>query len=191
MPSSWELSLCGTFEGRLDPTWLHAVVSRRLDDYLPEKLKAQAKPGVDIRLGRHSMTVAAAPRLITVIPWGELHQDTNTRSWWTTFLTPTTFRLRNRSCPWPAPLRNTQVSGFVGKVRYVCDGDQALAAAFEALLRFAEYAGIGSHTAFGLGAVRISRGRCPRGAHPTSQATRLASVGDPPVSLGLRPVCGQ
>jgi CRISPR-associated endoribonuclease Cas6 len=46
------------------------------------------------------------------------------------------------------------ISGFVGRVRYVCDhGSEAEAAAFGALLAFASFAGAGSHTAYGFGVV--------------------------------------
>lgn len=44
------------------------------------------------------------------------------------------------------------VSGFVGRIRYVCDrGTEAQAGAFDALMRFALFAGVGSHTTYGLG----------------------------------------
>jgi hypothetical protein len=51
------------------------------------------------------------------------------------------------------PVRREEViSGFVGRVRYVCDhGTDAEAAAFGALLAFASFAGAGSHTAYGFG----------------------------------------
>jgi CRISPR-associated endoribonuclease Cas6 len=52
-------------------------------------------------------------------------------------------------------LRDTISSGFVGRIRYVCDGPDA-GAAVNALLAFAEFAGVGSHTAFGLGKTTIS-----------------------------------
>jgi hypothetical protein len=46
------------------------------------------------------------------------------------------------------------VSGFVGRMRYVCDhGTDAEAADFGALVAFALYAGIGSHTTYGFGVV--------------------------------------
>lgn len=46
------------------------------------------------------------------------------------------------------------VSGFVGRMRYVCDrGTDAEAADFGALIAFALYAGIGSHTTYGFGVV--------------------------------------
>jgi hypothetical protein len=46
------------------------------------------------------------------------------------------------------------VSGFVGRIRYVCDqGTDADAADFDALMAFAAFAGAGSHTTHGLGAV--------------------------------------
>ena len=48
--------------------------------------------------------------------------------------------------------REEVISGFVGRVRYVCDhGTDAEAAAFGALLAFASFAGAGSHTAYGFG----------------------------------------
>jgi len=48
--------------------------------------------------------------------------------------------------------REEVISGFIGRVRYVCDhGSDADAAAFGALLAFASFAGAGSHTAYGFG----------------------------------------
>jgi hypothetical protein len=50
--------------------------------------------------------------------------------------------------------REEVISGFVGRVRYVCDhGTEDEAAAFGALLAFASFAGAGSHTAYGFGVV--------------------------------------
>jgi CRISPR-associated endoribonuclease Cas6 len=50
--------------------------------------------------------------------------------------------------------REEVISGFVGRVRYVCDhGTDDEAAAFGALLAFASFAGAGSHTAYGFGVV--------------------------------------
>jgi CRISPR/Cas system endoribonuclease Cas6 (RAMP superfamily) len=49
----------------------------------------------------------------------------------------------------------TVVSGFTGRVRYRCDGDARQARAVDALLAFARFAGVGSHTAYGLGTVRV------------------------------------
>ena len=50
--------------------------------------------------------------------------------------------------------REEVISGFAGRVRYVCDhGTDAEAAAFGALLAFASFAGAGSHTAYGFGVV--------------------------------------
>jgi CRISPR-associated endoribonuclease Cas6 len=47
------------------------------------------------------------------------------------------------------------ISGFTGRIRYVCDhGSEADAAAFGALLAFAAYAGAGSHTTFVFGVLR-------------------------------------
>jgi CRISPR-associated endoribonuclease Cas6 len=44
------------------------------------------------------------------------------------------------------------ISGFAGRIRYVCDhGTEAEAANFGALLAFAAYAGTGSHTTYGFG----------------------------------------
>jgi hypothetical protein len=46
------------------------------------------------------------------------------------------------------------ISGFTGRVRYVCDhGSDTEAATFHALLGFAGFAGAGSHTAYGFGVV--------------------------------------
>lgn len=47
------------------------------------------------------------------------------------------------------------ISGFTGRIRYVCDhGSEAEAAGFGALLAFAAYAGAGSHTTYGFGVAR-------------------------------------
>lgn len=54
-------------------------------------------------------------------------------------------------------LRGTVVSGFVGRVTYACGTEDA--PAYGPLLAFAAYAGIGSHTAFGLGTVEVTKGR--------------------------------
>jgi hypothetical protein len=44
------------------------------------------------------------------------------------------------------------ISGFAGRIRYVCDhGTETEAADFGALLAFAAYAGAGSHTTYGFG----------------------------------------
>jgi len=51
-------------------------------------------------------------------------------------------------------LRDEVISGFLGRVRYVCDaGSDTEAADFAALMAFAAYAGAGSHTTYGFGVV--------------------------------------
>jgi CRISPR-associated endoribonuclease Cas6 len=50
-------------------------------------------------------------------------------------------------------LRGRVVSGFVGRLRYVADGSDADAEAFHALMSFAAFAGIGSHTTYGFGTI--------------------------------------
>jgi CRISPR-associated endoribonuclease Cas6 len=51
-------------------------------------------------------------------------------------------------------LEDEVISGFVGRIRYVCDrGTDAEAAAFDALMAFAAFAGVGSHTTYGFGVV--------------------------------------
>ena len=50
--------------------------------------------------------------------------------------------------------RREVISGFTGRIRYVCDqGTDAEAAVFGALLAFAAFAGAGSHTTYGFGVV--------------------------------------
>jgi CRISPR-associated endoribonuclease Cas6 len=47
------------------------------------------------------------------------------------------------------------ISGFTGRIRYVCDnGTDNQAAAFDALIAFAAYSGAGSHTTYGFGILR-------------------------------------
>ncbi len=67
-----------------------------------------------------------------------------------------------------APAREEEIiSGFTGRVRYVCDhGSDAEAACFGALLAFARFAGVGSHTAYGFGTVVAE----PTWQPPTVQA---------------------
>jgi CRISPR-associated endoribonuclease Cas6 len=62
------------------------------------------------------------------------------------------------------------VSGFVGRIRYVCDGSAVDAAAADALFRFGAYAGVGSHTAFGFGVVSTEATWQPGGT-PAEVAT--------------------
>ena len=52
------------------------------------------------------------------------------------------------------PRQEEIISGFTGRVRYVCDdGTDTEAACFAALLAFARFAGAGAHTAYGFGTV--------------------------------------
>lgn len=52
-------------------------------------------------------------------------------------------------------LTDEVISGFTGRIRYVCDqGTDAEAADFSALMAFAAYAGAGSHTTYGFGVLR-------------------------------------
>ena len=52
-------------------------------------------------------------------------------------------------------LEDEVISGFVGRIRYVCDrGTNAEAEAFDALMAFAAFAGAGSHTTYGFGVMR-------------------------------------
>jgi len=60
-------------------------------------------------------------------------------------------RARRGSGP---PHQEEIISGFTGRVRYVCDdGTAAEAACFDALVAFAAFAGAGSHTAYGFGTI--------------------------------------
>lgn len=70
--------------------------------------------------------------------------------------------------PDSGPARREEViSGFTGRVRYVCDhGTDAEAAAFGALLAFAGYGGAGSHTAYGFGVMEPE----PTWQPPTARA---------------------
>lgn len=70
----------------------------------------------------------------------------------------------------PFTLKDTIVSGFVGQLRYVCDGSEQETAAVSALFAFARYAGIGSHTAYGLGTADITHPRSPRTVQPVGHA---------------------
>jgi CRISPR-associated endoribonuclease Cas6 len=63
------------------------------------------------------------------------------------------------------------VSGFVGRIRYACDGSTAHARTFDALLSLAAFAGIGSHTTFGFGSVTLEDTWRPASRPPTSAPT--------------------
>jgi CRISPR-associated endoribonuclease Cas6 len=52
-------------------------------------------------------------------------------------------------------INNLTVSGFVGRIRYACDGPPDTRAAVDRLMRLAPYAGIGAYTTRGLGQVRL------------------------------------
>ena len=229
MPSRWLITLDGPASSQIPVEAPHAVVSgwldidhkapvkpyslapprsvggftalevRLLDDGLASRLLGGAPSGGRVRLGRHWFTVIAAAALQVRTPWTDLHRRPPSRAWEVSYLSPTTFRRRTRTSPWPAPdsvltslasrwravspatapkvnqatarslwvsdldgrsetlqLRETIVSGFVGRVRYVCDGSRVEAAAVDALFAFAEYAGVGSHTAFGLGTATVT-----------------------------------
>ncbi len=55
---------------------------------------------------------------------------------------------------------NEIVSGFTGRIRYVCDrGTNNEAATFDALLAFAAFAGVGSHTTYGFGVITTEPSR--------------------------------
>lgn len=78
----------------------------------------------------------------------------------------------------PLELKQNVVSAFIGRIRYVCDGTEAEAATVSALFAFSAYAGIGSHTAFGLGAVRLAPTWQPRsGTIEKARARRQGSGG--------------
>jgi CRISPR-associated endoribonuclease Cas6 len=61
------------------------------------------------------------------------------------------------------------ISGFIGRIRYVCDrGTDAEAADFDALMSFARFAGAGSHTTAGFG-VMVAE---PTWQPPTTRAAQ-------------------
>jgi CRISPR-associated endoribonuclease Cas6 len=207
---------------------------RLVDDALAAFLVAHVARDTPVRLGRHCLTVAGAPRLLDGTSWTDLGRPLATgaqqrTTWEVSFRSPTTFRDRSRTSPWPAPesvltglaarwraldpvsapalsaramravwvsdldghsevlrLRDTVVSGFVGRVRYVYEGPPADAADVDALFGLARYAGIGSHTAFGLGTVDVQhhQGRSLPHFSPTRPAgpagpARLARPAEP------------
>lgn len=65
--------------------------------------------------------------------------------------------------------RDEVVSGFVGRIRYVCDhGSDQDAAAFDAIMEFAVFAGAGSHTTYGFGVLQHE----PTWQPPTTRTSR-------------------
>lgn len=82
-------------------------------------------------------------------------------------------------------IKGVTVSGFVGRLRYVCDGCEEDAGAVAALFRFAAFSGVGSHTAFGLGTVSVTDSWQPASAAVTpdlspARVVDLDSVGSRP-----------
>jgi CRISPR-associated endoribonuclease Cas6 len=58
------------------------------------------------------------------------------------------------------------VSGFVGRVRWECDADDATASTVNSLLRLAGYGGVGAHTTRGFGVTVTERTWLPRAPRP-------------------------
>jgi CRISPR-associated endoribonuclease Cas6 len=69
-------------------------------------------------------------------------------------------------------LEDEIISGFTGRIRYVCDhGTNDDAATFDALMSFAAFAGVGSHTTHGFGVVTPE----PTWQPPTTKAANFGS----------------
>jgi hypothetical protein len=164
-----------------------------------QRLRTRVPSGRAVRFGAQFGRVTAAPRRAAHASWQQLATPTGQRAWTVRFLSPTTFRDRNRFSPWPDPftvirslsarwtaharehhtlpalqpaelatiwvsdidganqvfpLVDMTVSGFVGRIRYVCE-DPTVADTIDTLLRFAEFTGIGSYAPRGLGMVRL------------------------------------
>jgi CRISPR-associated endoribonuclease Cas6 len=259
MPSQWTIRLEGPAAPDIPAEAPHAVVSRwldedhaapvkpysitppesrgrrttlqvrLLDDALSGPLTVHTEPGTVVRLGRHRFTVTTPPALEHGCSWAQLSATPPRRAWEVAYVSPVTFRRRNRTCPWPAPdsvltslsarwqaldaataptithqvlrsvwvsdiegrsrpftLKDTIVSGFVGRLRYACDGTDDEAATVSALFAFARYAGIGSHTAFGLGAARVALERRPHSTHPDHDAAAVIDL-DQPFAVPVHP----
>jgi CRISPR-associated endoribonuclease Cas6 len=76
------------------------------------------------------------------------------------------------------------VSGFTGRIRYVCDrGTNDEAATFDALLAFAAFAGIGSHTTYGFGVIAAEPSWQPPTTRPPRQPS--AKPEEPSLPTGL------
>lgn len=66
------------------------------------RLRQSTVAGGQIRLGGQVGRLGPAVRLVEQ-SWADLNAPTGARSWELQFMTPTTFRRRDRSSPWPAP----------------------------------------------------------------------------------------
>jgi CRISPR-associated endoribonuclease Cas6 len=109
------------------------------------------------RRGDRSSPWPAPQSVVTSLAnrWRALRPDTTPATSWQTHASLWVSDIEGHS---EAVLINGRiVSGFVGSVRYVCDGLDSEAAAVDALLRFATHAGIGAHTAFGFGMVELDQ----------------------------------
>jgi len=250
MPSQWTITLEGPASPDIPATAPHAVVSRwldidhqapvkpyaisppttrgkhttlrirLLDDALAGPLAHHTTTGSTVRLGHHHFTVHTPPVLEHGTSWQALTSTPPHRAWDVTYLSPVTFRRRNRTSPWPAPdsvltslsarwqaldpgtaptlrvdglrsvwvsdidgssqafaLKDTVISGFVGRLRYMCDDGPALSD-IAALFAFARYAGIGSHTAYGLGTITVAPSHPETTRRPAAD-TALASQRPP------------
>lgn len=88
-------------------------------------------------------------------------------------------------------MRGTVVTGFIGRLRYVCDGSAEDAAAFAALMAFGRFAGVGSHTTAGFGCIIPEptpqpRARGRQNGHPedADRVSRRTSRRTRPVAAG-------
>lgn len=82
----------------------HGIVEITIirDEAEVELLRA-AKPQTQLEFDGQVATISSAPACIERARWSELATSTAARAWCMRFLTPTTFRTRNRSSPWVAP----------------------------------------------------------------------------------------
>lgn len=83
-----------------------------------DQLRRNTRPGSSIRLGTNRVSVGT-PRRIAGESWESLATPSGSRSWELEFVTPVTFRRRDRSSPLPAP--PTLLRGLLDSWNY-CSG---------------------------------------------------------------------
>lgn len=131
MPSRWVIPLSRIDDEAVSPTQKHAVISTHLDQgsdhttrtfavgrmqssgdvtilevgllkpLLEPRLLQEIKPGQVLRFGHQFATVVDTPRCLGAESWEDLAAAPTRRAWVVSYDTPTTFKNRSRTSPWP------------------------------------------------------------------------------------------
>jgi hypothetical protein len=80
---------------------------------------------------------------------------------------------------------NRVVSGFTGRLRFVCDADTEIANAVDRLVTLAPFAGVAAYTTRGFGVTRPEATRPPAAAHTPHR--QLAASSNTPMDPSVQP----